>query len=127
MKKTRAAPARPAAKARPRKTAKQEVPALDPRLAPLAAVFETEPRVTVGKLFASMGLKVDGKIFAMVVRGSLVVKLPKSRVEELVSKKAGTYFDPGHGRLMKEWISMSAKKPDAVTLGREAFAFVGKK
>jgi len=127
MKTKRAEPAKAAKKARPPASAKPEVPTLDPRLAALAAVFEKEPRVTVGKLFASMGLKVDGRIFAMVVRGSLVVKLPKSRVEELVAKKAGTYFDPGHGRLMKEWITISAKKPDAVTLGREAFAFVGKK
>lgn len=127
---------KPTAKKATKKSAKQgvkkagskpELPELDPRLAVLAKLYEKEPRVTVGKLFASMGLKVDGKIFAMVVRGNLVVKLPKARVEELVSKKAGSYFDPGHGRLMKEWITMSAKKPDSLTLGREAFAFVGRR
>jgi len=127
MKSKRALPAKTAAKPPRRAKAEPDLPDLDPRLAALAAVFDNEPRVTVGKLFASNGLKVDGKIFAMVVRGNLVVKLPKSRVDELVAKKAGTYFDPGHGRLMKEWISMTAKKPDALTLGREAFAFVGKK
>jgi len=117
---------KPGAKAK-RRPAAVELSDLDPRLAALAALYEKEPRVTVGKLFASMGLKVDGKIFAMVVRGNLVVKLPRERVEQLVQSKSGSYFDPGHGRLMKEWISMTAKKPDAVTLGREAFAFVGKK
>lgn len=98
---------------------------LDPRLERIAKNYLTEPRVSLGKLFASLGLQVDGKIFAMVVRGKLVLKLPKPRVDELVAKKAGTYFDPGHGRPMKEWISMSAAKPDPLTLAREAFAFVG--
>ena len=129
------APAKPAkakaARSRARRAASRQaddaLPALDPRLATLARLFADEPRVSVGKLFASMGLRVDGKIFAMVVRGNLVVKLPKARVAELVSQQAGNYFDPGHGRLMKEWISMTAKKPDALTLGREAFAFVGGK
>jgi len=43
-------------------------------------------------------LSVNGKIFAMLVRGKLVVKLPKQRVDELVAARVGTYFDPGHGR-----------------------------
>lgn len=98
---------------------------LDPRLAVLAKEYAKEPRVSVGKLFASVGLRVDGKIFAMVVRGQLVVKLPKARVDELVAKKAGRYFQIGPARVMKEWLSMTASKPDALTLGREAFHFVG--
>ena len=40
-------------------------------------------------------LSVNGKIFAMLVRGKLVVKLPKQRVDGLVAGRAGTYFDPG--------------------------------
>ncbi len=47
-------------------------------------------------------LSVNGKIFAMLVRGKLVVKLPKQRVDGLVAGRAATYFDPGHGRLMKQ-------------------------
>jgi hypothetical protein len=106
----------------PRKSVEAE---LDPRLAVLAKAYAKEPRVTVGRLFASMGLKVDGKIFAMVVRGRLVVKLPKARVEELVARKAGEHFCLGGVRVMKEWLSMTTNKPDALTLGREAFRFVG--
>lgn len=118
-------PAKPAkTKKRSRADADDAAPTLDPRLEALAKLFVTDRRVSLGKLFSSMGLKVNGKIFAMVVRGKLVVKLPKARVDELVAKKAGEYFDPGHGRLMKEWVSMNAKKPDPLSLGREAFAFV---
>lgn len=97
---------------------------LDPRLEAIAKIYRGKPGITVGKLFASYGLKVDGKIFVMVVRGKLVLKLPKSRVDELVASKAGTHFEPGPGRVMKEWIAMSASKPDPVTLAREAYDFV---
>jgi len=30
----------------------------------------------------------------------------KDRVDELVSGGNGEYFDPGHGRLMKEWVTI---------------------
>jgi len=69
-------------------------------------------------------LSVNGKIFAMLVRGNLVVKLPKQRVDELVAARAGAYFDPGHGRLMKQWIAIPAGKGDWVELAREAHRFV---
>jgi hypothetical protein len=39
----------------------------------------------------------------MLVKGRFVAKLPRGRVDELVSGGSGEYFDPGHGRLMKEW------------------------
>ena len=97
---------------------------LDPRLLAISELYENEPRVSLGRLFSATGLKVDNKIFAMVVRGALVVKLPKARVDALVAAKAGRRFEPGPGHVMKEWISMTASKPDAVALGREAFAFV---
>jgi TfoX/Sxy family transcriptional regulator of competence genes len=38
--------------------------------------------------FGSNALKVNGKIFAMLVRGSLVLKLPKARVEALIAEDA---------------------------------------
>jgi hypothetical protein len=68
-------------------------------------------------------LSVNGKIFAMLVRGKLVVKLPKQRVDELVAARAGTYFDPGHGRLMKQWISIPAGKAEWLEMAREAHRF----
>jgi TfoX/Sxy family transcriptional regulator of competence genes len=63
--------------------------------------------VTAGTGFGrSQGLRIGGKIFAMLVNGELVVKLPKERVEELSASGLGHAFDPGHGRVMKEWISV---------------------
>jgi hypothetical protein len=69
-------------------------------------------------------LSVNGKIFAMLVKGKLVVKLPKQRVDELVEARVGTYFDPGHGRLMKQWISIGQGRVPWVELAKDAYAFV---
>lgn len=60
--------------------------------------------VTQSRMFGSPGLKVRGKVFAMLVKGKLVVKLRRERAEALVASGDGEYFDPGHGRLMKEWV-----------------------
>jgi hypothetical protein len=84
-------------------------PALDPRFARIVARFSKEPDVSYGgKGFGSSALKCDGKIFAMMSsQGKFVVKLSKPRVEQLVRARKGAYFDPGHGRLMKEWLEVA--------------------
>jgi hypothetical protein len=93
--------------------------------------FSADPSVTPptggkGGKFGSSGLKVDGKIFAMVSRdGELVVKLPRERVDELIASGTGTRFDPGHGRLMKEWVSVSPRHSRSwPKLAEEAREFV---
>jgi hypothetical protein len=35
------------------------------------------------------------------------VKLPRQRVEELVAAGTGAALDPGHGRVMKEWVTVT--------------------
>jgi hypothetical protein len=87
--------------------------------------FAEDVEVSFGRLFASDGLKVHGKIFAMLVRGSLVVKLPRARVDALIASESGERFDPGHGRLMKEWVVIAPGAGDWLALAREARAFVG--
>lgn len=74
--------------------------------------------------FGAGTLKVNGKIFAMPVRGALVIKLPNARVTALVQSGAGEYFDPGHGRLMREWVSLRGRERDWIGLAREARDFV---
>ena len=76
------------------------------------------------RTFGSTGLKVNGKLFAMSVKGALVVKLPKDRVDALVASGVGTHFDPGHGRLMKEWVAVQGSEDHWVNLAREAREFV---
>jgi TfoX/Sxy family transcriptional regulator of competence genes len=109
-------PAKPKAKA-----PLGEVPA---SFAPIVAAFARDPRVSRKRMFSSDAvLNYDGKIFAMLVKGRLVVKLPKARVDELVDRGQGKHFDPGHGRLMKEWLSVETAALPWVDLAREALAF----
>jgi YjbR len=94
-----------------------------------ASIAQSElsmPGVTAGTGFGrTEGLRISGKIFAMLVRGELVVKLPRDRVEDLTAAGVGHPFDPGHGRLMKEWVAVT---PGASRRWRklveEAHAFV---
>lgn len=78
------------------------------------------------KGFGSAALKVQNKIFAMLVEGKLVVKLPKPRVEALVTSGAGKRFEPRHdGRLMKEWVIVESMSEEGwLNLAREAMEFV---
>lgn len=101
-----------------------DLAAAGPRFAPVVAAFRRDPAVTSGKLMSSFGLKVNGKIFAMVARGNLVLKLPQERVTALVEAGIGEHFDPGHGRLMKQWISITDRGADWLALSREAYRFV---
>ena len=105
---------------------KAQEPEIDPRFAPVVQAFAGVPRVKAEKLFASYGLKVKGKIFAMFGRDRLVVKLPRERVDEMVVAGKAERFDPGHGRLMKEWASFRSGESDWVRLAREAYDFVEK-
>jgi hypothetical protein len=100
--------------------------AVDPRFVPVVRAFAKDRRVTTGgKGFGSSGLKVDGRLFAMISsRGLFVAKLPRKRVDELVRLGSGRPFDPGHGRLMKEWVELDGAESSWIGLAREARAFV---
>jgi hypothetical protein len=83
-----------------------------------------------GKGFGSSGqLKVNDRIFAMLVRGALVAKLPRDRVDALVAGKLGSKFDPRrNGRLMKEWLVIEpGAKIDWMAVAEEALAFVSRR
>jgi hypothetical protein len=64
----------------------------------------------------------------MLVKDHFVVKLPRTRVDELVASGTGDRFDPGHGRVMKEWLTIGPEaEADWVSLAKEAMEFVGPK
>ena len=50
-----------------------------------------------GSGFGRSALRWEKKIFAMLVRGRLVVKLPAPRVDTLVSGGDGVHFDANKG------------------------------
>jgi hypothetical protein len=79
----------------------------------------TPPRGGGG--FGRSALRFQDKIFAMFVRGRLVLKLSAGRVDELVAAGEGVRFDANKGTPMKEWLSLD---PDSglpwLPLAREA-------
>ena len=99
------------------------------------AEFETvargslaQPVVDGGTGFGgSPGVRVDGRIFAMLVRGRLVVKLPAARCAELRDRGLAEPLAGGR-RVMKEWIEVLAEDPRKwQELAAEAYAFVGRR
>jgi hypothetical protein len=99
------------------------------RFEQVATRFLADASVTGGTGFGSSpGLRVEGKIFAMLAKGELVVKLSKNRVDQLVAAGSARRFDPGRGRLMKEWAAVSlAAADDWERLVDEALRFVGRR
>src|SRR5262249_6909908 len=82
-----------------------------------------DPRVTRGR--KQPGCEVDGKVFAMVSTGQLVVKLPRARVEALTASGTGGPLRMG-ARVMKEWFALaSGRDGEFPALVDEARRFVG--
>lgn len=104
----------------------------DERFAVVAEALVGKPGVAIGsratgakKGFGSSALTIDDKIFAMLFKERLVVKLPRKRVEALIELGAGERFDPGHGRLMKEWLAVNPQSDDEwLRLATEGMEFV---
>jgi hypothetical protein len=79
-----------------------------------------------GSGFGRSALKYQRRIFAMLVRGRLVVKLPVARVTELVAAGHGDHFDANKGTPMREWLAVDPGSPlPWDDLAREALAFAG--
>ena len=81
-----------------------------------------------GSGFGRSAMRYRHKIFAMLVRGHLVVKLPENRVAGLVTAGHGARFDANKGTPMREWLSLDPDSSldwrqlagEALTFAREA-------
>jgi len=96
----------------------------DPQFVPIVREFENRPKTEAARKFGSNGLKMNGKLFALFTQGTLVVKLSHDRVAALVAEGVGEPFDPGHGRLMKGWLTVVNPRASWLELAREAIHVV---
>ena len=88
----------------------------------VGAAGVTPPRGGGG--FGRSALRYRGRIFAMLVRGQLVVKLPETRVAELITAGEGGAFDANKGTPMREWLSVDpGSRLDWLSLATEALDF----
>lgn len=62
--------------------------------------------VNPGKMFGHPAYYVGGKLFASLYMDGVCVKLPESRVKELLKKESYTPFEP-MGRKMKQWVMIT--------------------
>jgi hypothetical protein len=98
-------------------------PSAEDRYEDLIGTLLGEPGVTPpqGGGFGRTALRRQGKIFAMLVRGRLVLKLPRRRVDALVEAGDGIRFDANKGTPMKEWLSLDPESARTwLPLAREA-------
>lgn len=80
----------------------------------LATDYLGRPGVIAGTGFGgNAGLRLHGRIFAMVVRGRLVVKLPAARATALVGSRAAELFETAPGRVMRQWVTVSTSQESA--------------
>ena len=60
--------------------------------------------------------------------GQASLPLPAARVTQVVEDGEGERFDPGHGRVQKEWLSVSGDDPETWReLAREAESYVARR
>jgi len=92
---------------------------------PIAAEYLGRPGVDIGPMFGSEGLRIRGKVFAFIShRGTLVVKVPAERADDLEAARSGERMQIG-GRTLREWVMLDVQHAEhwpGVT--DEAFAYV---
>jgi TfoX/Sxy family transcriptional regulator of competence genes len=86
-------------------------------------LLAADPDVELKQAFSSPGLRYRDRIFAMHVRGDLVVKLPTVRCEEVAADGGARPFRVGQ-RVMREWVVIGPERDfEWDALADEALAF----
>jgi TfoX/Sxy family transcriptional regulator of competence genes len=86
-------------------------------------LLASDPDIELKHAFSSPGLRYRDKIFAMHVRGELVIKLPEGRCEQLDADGGARPFRIGQ-RVMREWTVIGAEREfEWDALADEALAY----
>jgi TfoX/Sxy family transcriptional regulator of competence genes len=98
------------------------------RVAELMREFRAEPRMAAviealsdgSTKVGRHGLTVNGKLFARLVEGTLVVRLPEDRIAALVAARIGTRCDASR---LRHWLKVTSPKASWIDLASQAHAF----
>ncbi|MHA1110158.1 MAG: hypothetical protein ACTSRE_03610 [Promethearchaeota archaeon] len=72
-------------------------------------------------------LKIRKKMFCMYNKERFIAKLLKGRVTELIDLEMGLPYDPGNGKIMKEWVIIPSEISERwIEFASEAKEFVKK-
>ena len=74
--------------------------------------FSSVDNVTVLSGSGAQGIKRDGKLFVMFLKGDILVKFPPERVAEIINSGNGQAYDPGTGKSMKNRVLIPQAKKD---------------
>jgi TfoX N-terminal domain len=99
------------------------------RLAALAVRLSDRADVTLGhgrRGFGAGTLMIDGRIFALVSDGRLVLKLPAARVSTLIAEARGLPWAAGKATPLREWVAIPEEEPAWLDLANESLTFVGR-
>jgi hypothetical protein len=86
----------------------------------LDSMLLPSPIVNPGKMYGHPAYYVGGKLFASVYMDGVCVKIPESRVHELLKKEDIHPFEP-MGRKMREWIFLIPKKSEDLKKNLQIF------
>ena len=94
--------------------------------ATVKAHFQRVEGVTVNVGRGAQGLKAGKKMFAMFSKGDLLLKLPPERVAALIAAGRGRPYDPGTGKVMRNYVVIpAANKRSWIRLCEEAAEAAG--
>jgi hypothetical protein len=71
-------------------------------------VLAMHPGDEEGRMLRSPGLRTAGKFYGFAAGADLMVKLPSSRVDELIAGGRGLPCETRPGRPMREWVRIAA-------------------
>ena len=78
------------------------------------------PIVNPGKMYGYPAYYVGGKLFASLYNDGVCIKIPESRVKELLKKDGFFPFEP-MGRKMREWIFITRENSEDYQKDRDIF------
>lgn len=64
------------------------------------------PGVKAGKAFGAPAYKINGRVFAFVVRNEVAIKLPERRVQDLIDGNVMHPFEVAEGYVWREWVAI---------------------